>query len=455
VLRLATAVRSTTGAALLAAVAALPAACNALVGAPDPRGVPPGDGGAGSDVTVAADAATGDADAIAPHDAPAGADSTAQSDAPTAGDSSADATDAPPDALHDAPPDATADGPDAASGPIVLVHDAHLGDIDTLAVYDGMLYGTNNGADPASGPVWSVSTSGTGFQYISPYNANINGIGAVRQMALSPPYAYFAVVQVPNLFNQTLGAWRVALDGSSTTQLFAFYTAVILAADPAGGPNLYVSDARVPGFVGEPKAGDTNPPSQQTFCNWYPASYPAPLQIVTDATGNVFWAYNGASVYGTSPPIVRQILQATPATVATWSPSSACNGYLTLVADVDIQGIGVDGANVYFSQQGPSAAIRAIPYGGLGASRLVWSSMGFPSAERPTALQSDGKYVYWVAGTEYVWAVAVDGSTVGWPIAVVNPQNGRTRITAMAFDDSFVYFADSGTYSIWKVAKPR
>jgi hypothetical protein len=148
------------------------------------------------------------------------------------------------------------------------------------------------------------------------------------------------------------------------------------------------------------------------------------------------------------------VLQATPATVATWSHQTPCNGYLTLVADVDVQGIAVDGTNVYYSQEGPSPAIRTVPYGGLGSPRLVWTMLDFPTSDHPHAIASDGKYVYWVAGTEYLWAVAVDGSTQGWPIAVVGKPEGRTRITAMTFDDRFVYFADSGTYSIWKVAKP-
>jgi hypothetical protein len=434
----ATNVRSIKDAALVtAALVALLGACNALVGAPLPvplpaDGAPPEEGGMRADGSL-------DAETSAPSDAPASVDAGIDA---IAVDSSEGGTDAP-----------TVDGPDAATGPVVLVHDAHLGDIDTLAVWAGVLYGTSNGSDPASGPAWSVSTAGAGFRYISPYNALINGVGAVRQMALDPPVAYLAVAAVSGN-SSTWGAWKIALDGSSTSQLFGFYNGVILAADPPGKPNVYISDARNPGWSGEPKAGDVAP-NNQIACNAWPAEYPAPMQIVTDASGNLFWAYNGASIYGTSPPIVRQILQATPATVGTWTHQTPCNGYLTLVTDVDVQGIAVDGTNVYWSETGPSAAIRAIPYGGLGSSRIVWSSPGYPVAERPRALQTDGRYVYWVAGTEYVWAVAVDGSTQGWPVAVVGPAAGRTRITAMTFDDSFVYFADSGTYSIWKVAKPR
>jgi hypothetical protein len=403
------------------------AACNALVGGPDPVAIPdPLDAGGSPDGT------------------PAKADAGG-TDATTPVDSSAETGDARTDAP---PPDGS------APAPVLLVSNANLGDVDNLAVYSGTLYGTNNGANTASGPVWSVSTSGAGFQYLSPYNALINGIGAVRQMALSPPYLYFAVADVANRNSSTWGAWAVDLNRGGTTQVLGFYDGVILAADPAPKPNLYIADGRSNGFDGEPKAGDLAG-NNQIDCNRLPAPYPAPLQIVTDASGNLFWAYNGTPNYGSSRPLVQQINQATPATVASWSHTTPCNGYLTLVTDVDVLGIGVDGTNVYWSEQTPSPAIRSIPYAGLAASRTVWTSPSFPAAEQPRALQSDGKYVYWVAGAQSVWAVAVDGSTQGSPIAVVGPAAGRTRITAMTFDDGFVYFADSGTYSIWKVAKPE
>jgi hypothetical protein len=67
---------------------------------------------------------------------------------------------------------------------------------------------------------------------------------------------------------------------------------------------------------------------------------------------------------------------------------------------------------------------------------------------------SDGKHVFWVHGTPFVWAIAADGSTHGPPTAVVGASAKRIRIGAITFDDSFLYFADNGDSTIWKVPRP-
>ena len=330
---------------------------------------------------------------------------------------------------------------------ILLASNIHLGAIGSLAVYGGRLYGTNDGTDPASGPMWSVSTSGGDFEYISPYDATTNGVAAVRQMGLSPPDAYFGVAAVTKT---GFGVWTVKLDGSYTRHLFGFYDGVVLAVDPPGMPYVYVSDARNPGFVLEPKVG-ANPPATAIPCNPYPEAYPPALQLITDAAGNVYWAYNGVSLYMPQSPPVQGVYTATRALVSSWSAATGCVGYTALVEGVDVLGIGIDGKNVYWADSTP--ALWKVATTG-GSPTDISSHISLPGGrDQPRALTSDGDRVYWVGGTRSLWAIAADGSTSGNAVAFVGPSAQRKEITAMAFDSQFIYFADSGDHTIWKKAK--
>jgi hypothetical protein len=327
---------------------------------------------------------------------------------------------------------------------LLLASGENLGQVTALAVHGGRLYGTSNGTDPTSGPMWSVSTSGGDFRYLAPYNPYTNGAGAVTQMGLDPPLAYFGVGTVPN---REYGVWSVALDGGAAIHEIGYYNGQIVAVDPPGMPYLWIGDAYNPGFVAEPKVG-ANPPGDAIVCD--PDVHPPALQVLTDANGNIYWAYNGRYVYDAGAPVIQGVFMAARDIVNRWK-TTGCTGYTTLVSGVDVRGIGVDGANVYWSDFSP--AIFKLALGGDKPTNISYAVSLPAGDDAPRALVTDGVRVYWVNNTPYVWAIAADGSTSGSAIAIVGPDANRTSITAMALDDQYVYFADSGDSSIWRVRK--
>jgi hypothetical protein len=231
-------------------------------------------------------------------------------------------------------------------------------------------------------------------------------------------------------------------------QVSGFYADRRLAIDTySGGPYVYIADTYVAGLAREPKSG--SPPAPSCACFVFGSGYAPITDVVTDGTGNVYWAMRGTGG--------KLMAQATKAQVASWPLSTSNNTCpnTPLVTGVNVAGIGVDASYVYYSDYDANK-IKRIPIGG-GAVTDLTANCTLPGQvsgeyDSPHHLVVDDMRIYWVYGTGNIWAINKDGSTTCSgtlkPIA-----QAPGAIWDVAFDTQFLYFGVYGTAEVRRVSK--
>jgi hypothetical protein len=330
-------------------------------------------------------------------------------------------------------------GGEACSGgrcqPELLVDSTHgLAGLYHLALQGTNLYGTNYLAILNAGLAWTTTTTpGVGFKYLTPPpNGAVSSSNSTGGLAVDPTYVWFGIQHGPNA-----GTWKTPIAGpaSSTAQVSGFYDVNIFAIDVyAGGPYMYISDGYNSGFAREPKSGVPAAPT----CDCFNTGYPPPSDILTDASGNVYWSMGGNA---------KWVAQASATSVASWITGNGCAAS-TLVTGITPSGLGLDSTYVYFSDSGANK-IKRIPIGGGTVTDLT-ASVTLPAApDAPGHLVVDSRNIYWVTGTGNLWAIGKDGTSTNVSLLVT----GRKQIGAVTYDANFLYFTDSGDGTVWRVSK--
>jgi hypothetical protein len=457
------------------------AGCATIVGIDDvqlgedggPDGSLPSDAGGGSDGTSTSDG-TGRSDGPSGSDGTVGNDGQSGSDG-TVGSDAAEAGQVLASDAGDAAPDTAGQGTDAGAGcdasggacacidlqssssncgtcghvcnggescsgglcqPEVLVDSSHgLNGLYHLALQGSNLYGTNYLPILSAGLAWTTSiTPGTGFSYLTPPpNASITYSNYTGGMAIDSTSVWFGIQHGPNA-----GTWKTPIAGpsSSTAEVSGYYDVYIFAIDTySGGPYMYISDGVNSGFAREPKSGTPAPPT----CDCFNSGYPAPSDILTDASGNVYWSMGGAA---------KWIAQSSKSQVAGWTTGNACAS-TTLLTGVTPAGLGLDSTYAYFSDSGANK-IKRIPIGGGTVTDLTATCTLPTGSDTPKHLVVDGSRIYWAANTGNLWAIDKDGSSTGTIAPIVT---GRQQIGAVVYDANFLYFTDSGDGTVWRVSK--
>jgi hypothetical protein len=333
--------------------------------------------------------------------------------------------------------------------PELLVDSTHgLSGLYHIALQASNLYGTNYGAIFNNGLAWTTTTTPmVGFKYLTPGpDGSVAFSNTTGGLAVDPNYVWLGIQHGPNA-----GTWKTPIGGPvytdagpvwSTAQVSGYYDVNIFAIDVyPGGPYMYISDAYNSGFAREPKSGIPKPPT----CDCFNSGYPPPTDILTDASGNVYWSMAGAA---------RWVAQASIAQVASWTTNAPNCARLDLVGagsavpGVAAAGLGLDATYVYFSDSGANK-IKRIPIGGGTVTDLT-ANVTLPAIpDAPGHLVVDSLHIYWAGGTPNIWAINKDGTSTTVSLLVT----GRKQIGAVTYDASFLYFTDSGDGTVWRVSK--
>jgi hypothetical protein len=441
--------------------------CNALIGNDDVT-LRTTDAAVDSavDANVTPDAPAGNVDANTAEDA-SRRDADASGDASLGADAdgSAGCTDTTSDSANCGTCGHSCQGGTCSSGlcqPIQIVDTTHgLAVLNHIAVDSATaatnLYGTNAGASSPNGRVWKTSTTpNTGFAYLAGFDPAPSG-NQVGGFALEGSRAMFGIQGGPSA-----GTWTTTdlTTVNSASQIAGYYNVTLFAVDPAGGPYTYTSDGFNWGFAREPKNGIPAPPTCACFFAAPDGnSYPPPVDLLTDANSNVFWAMtpdrtsrltNGA----------RLISMATSAQVAGWTSGLNCASKTLATtaggAAVEPRALAVDATHLYWSNLTGNKIYRVNISGSpvvTDITTTVTLPIGVSSPAQFSAhLIVDATWLYWITGHQNIYAIKKDGTSTSARQIV----STGVFITAIAQDNTFLYFTDSGTTgggTVWKVAK--
>lgn len=337
--------------------------------------------------------------------ADAGVDATTDA-LPDAAVSAPDASDAAPDDAADLADAACGDGCDGAcvGGRCIVTLATGQDDPYALAVDDAGVYWTNTGEAADAGSVMRVSKDGGSVMPLE------TGIETPRFLAVDATRVYWTTPTTVTAWSKSSGTLETLASG----QAYPLGIAV-------DGQNLYwVNDAANGGVMR--MALDGGMPTQI-------ASYGGNAnQLVISAT-TAYWN-----------DLAGRRISSVPLTGGT--PTLFFND-----SNYDVAGIGIDGINLYYTEESYLGPVGKVPLDG-GASTILATNNG------TFGVVSDGSYVYYTSPNGD--APAYDGAVLRVPVGGGAPTTLATGggPWGVAIDATSVYWTDTGSGSIMK-ATPR